>query len=112
MENNILFTVEDWRGEFVNIYGPTNEELHKGKVIEVQSSLEHDIMHERRKLISFARTDYEVKEILRETNWKIRVLNEQRLNKEEINTLRRSERIKEQTKEEKKRRPSFVKFAE
>tara|TARA_B100000900_G_scaffold413760_1_gene438512 strand:+ start:160 stop:492 length:333 start_codon:yes stop_codon:yes gene_type:complete len=110
MEKKILFTVENWKGDIVDIYGPTKEKLHSGKVIKVQSSLEHDMMHERRTLLSLAKTDREVKEIMRDTNWKIRVLNEQRLN-EETNTLRRSQRIKDQTTR-KKRFPRSVKFVE
>lgn len=115
MDNKILFTVEKWRGGLVNIYGPTNEKYSNEKVIEVISSLEHDIMHERRNLIAGAKSDYEVKEIMRETNWKIRVLNEQRKS-DDKNTidLRRSQRIKDKKRNEvkKKRHARVVKFVD
>tara|TARA_Y100000816_G_C25884933_1_gene461732 strand:- start:211 stop:561 length:351 start_codon:yes stop_codon:yes gene_type:complete len=116
MDNEILFTVEKWTGEIVDIYGPTNEKYGNEKVIEVISSLEHDIMHERRNLIAAAKSDYHVKEIMKETNWKIRVLNEQRKSNDKNTTveLRRSQRIKDKKKNEvKKKRPArIVKFVE
>lgn len=116
MDNIKLFTVERWTGEEIDIYGPTNEKYENEKVIEVISSLEHDIMHERRKLIAGAKSDYQVKEIMKETNWKIRVLNEQRKNNDKNTTseIRRSQRIKNQKKNEvkKKRHVRIVKFVE
>ena len=117
MDNRILFTVEKWTGEMVDIYGPTNEKYGNEKVIEVISSLEHDIMHERRNLLAGAKSDYQVKEIMKETNWKIRVLNEQRKSDDKNTTveLRRSQRIKDQKKKnevKKKRVARIVKFVE
>ena len=73
-------------------------------------------MHERRNLIAGAKSDYEVKEIIKETNLKIRVLNEQRKSNDKNTTseIRRSQRIKNQKKNEvKKKRPArIVKFVE
>ena len=39
-------------------------------------------MRERKERLQKAKTDFEIKEIMNDTNWKIRVLNEQRFQEE------------------------------
>ena len=88
MSKPSLFTVEiesDYKNpESIEIYGPTNENYQVQKKIEVKSRLERAIIRERKERLLKAKTDFEIKEIMNDTNWKIRVLNEQRYQEEEI----------------------------
>lgn len=86
MSTNSLFTVKierDYKNpEKIEIYGPTNENYQIQKKIEIKTVLERAMMRERKERLQKAKTDFEIKEIMNDTNWKIRVLNEQRFQEE------------------------------
>jgi len=87
MSKPSLFTVKiesDYKKpESIEIYGPTNENYQVQKKIEVKSTLERAIIRERKERLLKAKTDFEIKEVMNDTNWKIRVLNEQRYEQQE-----------------------------
>lgn len=81
MEREILFTVDTFTGP-IDIFGPTKEKFNSSKVIKIESVLERAVMSERKKKLNCAKNAFQIREIMQDTNWKIRVLNEQRKNKE------------------------------
>tara|TARA_Y100000992_G_scaffold297864_1_gene262089 strand:+ start:104 stop:517 length:414 start_codon:yes stop_codon:yes gene_type:complete len=83
MEREILFTIDTYNG-VIDIYGPTNEKIASSKVIKIETVLENAVLTERRERLKCAKNDFQIKEIIQDTNWKIRVLNEQRKNKEKM----------------------------
>jgi hypothetical protein len=87
MSKPSLFTVEiesDYKKpENIEIYGPTNEKYQVQKKIEVKTKLERAMIRERKERLLKAKTDFEIKEVMNDTNWKIRVLNEQRYEEEQ-----------------------------
>ena len=93
MEREILFTVKTFKMEDVVIYGPTNEKLENTRPVNSNVKYGCYIMSERREkmkiLNSFSMRNSYIKEgkidelekqkndVVKETNWKLRVLNEQ-----------------------------------
>lgn len=83
MESELLFTINTYNGP-IDIYGPTNEKIASSKVIKIETVLENAVLNERRKRLKYAKNGFQIKEIIQDTNWKIRVLNEQRKNEEKM----------------------------
>ena len=83
MEREILFTVDTFTGP-IDIFGPTKEKFNSSKVIKIESVLERAVMRERKKKLNYAKNAFQIREIMQDTNWKIRVLNEQRKNEEKM----------------------------
>ena len=102
MSSQELFTVTVWKGirnptcEFVEIYGPTKQKLESGKPIMHVTTLGNHVLKERDqqlKNLDKNKKKYEdsnrmeewaaeYKRIVQESNWKIRVLNEQEKQRE------------------------------
>jgi hypothetical protein len=85
MESTILFTVKTYSGEEIPIYGPTNERLLSTKPVNSNVKYGRYIMRERDEKLKNLGTwnicndnlEKEKRKIFMETNWKLRVLNEQ-----------------------------------
>ena len=93
MEREILFTLKTFKMEDVVIYGPTNEKLENTRPVNSNVKYGCYVMSERREkmkiLNSFSmRNSYnkegkmdelekQKNDVIKETNWKLRVLNEQ-----------------------------------
>mgnify|MGYP003983038801 FL=1 len=93
MESIILFTVKTYSGEEIPIYGPTSERLLSTKAVNSNVKYGMYIMRERNEKLKHLDTwnirnkyfnegnmdnlEKEKKKIVMETNWKLRVLNEQ-----------------------------------
>ena len=85
MESTILFTVKTYSGEEIPIYGPTSERLLSTKPVNSNVKYGRYIMRECDEKLKHLDTynicndnlEKEKKKIFIETNWKLRVLNEQ-----------------------------------
>jgi hypothetical protein len=85
MESTILFTVKTYSGEEIPIYGPTNERLLSTNPVTSNVKYGRYIMRERDEKLKNLGTwnicndnlEKEKRKIFMETNWKLRVLNEQ-----------------------------------
>jgi hypothetical protein len=87
MESIILFTVKTYSGEEIPIYGPTSERLLSPKPVNSNVKYGRYIMRERDEKLKHLDTctwniwndklEKEKRKIYIETNWKLRVLNEQ-----------------------------------
>ena len=91
-EKRVLFSIYNYKGEVVrDVYGPTHEQLNKPKPVNCCIKGAFYLLEEERRNIRKTETHYphvwkkEIKEIREkivkriksETNWKLRVLNEQ-----------------------------------
>lgn len=121
MTNEVLFTINIWKNstcEFVDIYGPTKQKLDSGRPINKMSHpLSIYVMCERKnqlerlnsypvknKYFQSQRMDEwetEIMEIMKISNWKLRVLHEQHLDSlkkmeaaEALIALSKGERVK------------------
>tara|TARA_B100000161_G_scaffold154891_1_gene110329 strand:+ start:1979 stop:2464 length:486 start_codon:yes stop_codon:yes gene_type:complete len=96
MEKQVLFTVTDIKGTSVPIYGPTNQKLESSKPVASTHKYSSDVIRERISLLK-AHEKYqnknkyfqqgkmdiweqEKKDIMTLSNWKLRVLEEQKKN--------------------------------
>ena len=104
MEKQVLFTVTDIKGTSVPIYGPTNQKLESSKPVASTHKYSSDVIRERISLLK-AHEKYqnknkyfqqgkmdiweqEKKDIMTLSNWKLRVLEEQKKKEEdEIKTI-------------------------
>ena len=85
MESSILFTVKTYSGEEIPIYGPTNERLLSTKPVNsnvkygryIMRECDEKLKHQDTYNICNDNLEKEKKKIFIETNWKLRVLNEQ-----------------------------------
>lgn len=100
MNSKILFTVKKLnehtnKYETINIYGPTKQKKTSPKPIKVESELEKALIIERKERLKKAgNNNYMIKQIMDETNWQMRVLNEQR----KIEEKNKIEKINEDVK--------------
>jgi len=86
---SVLFSIYDYKGTVVrDVYGPTNEKLNKTKPVNCCIAGAFYILQEESRRIGHIKSQYSrrkgiteisefIKKIKKETNWKLRVLNEQ-----------------------------------
>lgn len=96
MEKQVLFTVTDIKGTSVPIYGPTNQKLESSKPVASTHKYSSDVIRERISLLKAHEKhqnknkyfqqgkidiwEQEKKDIMTLSNWKLRVLEEQKKN--------------------------------
>lgn len=110
-ERNVLFTIYDFKGTVVrDVYGPTKEQLNKSKPVNCCITGAFYILQEERSKLKDIEKKYRevwkkdikdirekiIKRIRSETNWKLRVLNEQLRKKIKEEKIMEAAKIKQE----------------